>query len=199
MLFYLIIFKKKHSVNSNQIVYFNFGTMKKLGTTIVILLLLVGVSCSKSNEQKTRFSKKALTATVLNTEGNSIAFENILAQNKGKNLVIKIWASWCRDCIKDIPKMKSLQESYPETNFVFISMDDSANSWKYGIEKYELVGDHFIAKDQMKGEFAKAIDLDWIPRTIVVDKTGKIVIYRAVETDFEKVNSTLKQLEKETI
>jgi hypothetical protein len=37
------------------------------------------------------------------------------------------------------------------------------------------------------------IDLDWIPRYIIVDKTGKIV-YRAIETDFDKINETLAAL-----
>jgi hypothetical protein len=53
-----------------------------------------------------------------------------------------------------------------------------------------------MANDQMKGAFAKAIDLDWIPRYIIIDKTGKIVLYRAIETDFEKINTILKDLKK---
>jgi hypothetical protein len=44
----------------------------------------------------------------------------------------------------------------------------------------------------MKGAFGKAIDLDWIPRYIILDKTGKIIIYRAIETDFEQINNTIK-------
>jgi hypothetical protein len=34
----------------------------------------------------------------------------------------------------------------------------------------------------------------WIPRYIIVDKTGKIVLYRAIETDFDKINETLAAL-----
>lgn len=173
--------------------------MKRLKTTIAFLVFFVAFSCSKADRQKATFSKEALGETVLNTDGNQIAFNKILSQNKGKNVVIKIWASWCRDCIEEIPKMKELQVAHPETNYIYISMDDTAERWKYGIEKYQLKGAHFMAKDQMKGAFAKAIDLDWIPRCIVIDKKGKIVIYRAVETDFKKVNATLDRLEKETI
>ena len=173
--------------------------MEKIKKTIALLIVFIAISCSKSNAQKTTFSKEALSETVLNTDGNAITFKKILSQNKGKNLVIKIWATWCRDCIKDIPKMKELQASHPETSYVYISMDDSADKWKKGIEKYQLNGTHFMAKDQMKGVFGKAIDLDWIPRCIVVDKKGKIVIYRAIETDMEKLDATLSQLEKNTI
>ena len=51
-----------------------------------------------------------------------------------------------------------------------------------------------MANDQMKGVFAKALDIDWIPRYIIVDKKGNIVLYRAIETDFDKINETLKKL-----
>jgi hypothetical protein len=47
----------------------------------------------------------------------------------------------------------------------------------------------------MKGEFGKSIDLDWIPRYIIIDKKGNIITYRAIETDFEKINETLKKLQ----
>jgi hypothetical protein len=73
-------------------------------------------------------------------------------------------------------------------------MDKTADKWKAGIEKHQLKGDHFLANDGMKGAFGKAIDLDWIPRYIIIDKNGKIVLYRAIETDFEKINTTLKSL-----
>jgi hypothetical protein len=51
-----------------------------------------------------------------------------------------------------------------------------------------------MANDQQQGVFGSAIDLDWIPRYIIVDKTGKIVLYRAIETDFDKINETLAAL-----
>lgn len=171
--------------------------MKKMKNTIAIVLVFITLSCSKSNAQKTAFSKVALAESVLNTDGSPITFKKILSQNKGKNVVIKIWASWCRDCIKDIPKAKEIQAAHPDATYIYISMDDTAEKWKYGIEKYDLKGIHYMAKDQMKGIFAKAIDLDWIPRTIIIDKKGKIVVYRAIETDFEKINNTLSQLENE--
>jgi hypothetical protein len=46
----------------------------------------------------------------------------------------------------------------------------------------------------MNGTFGEAIDLDWIPRYLIVDKNGKIVTYRAIETDFEQINKTLLEL-----
>ncbi|MNF44135.1 Thiol:disulfide interchange protein TlpA [compost metagenome] len=163
--------------------------MKKL---VVLFIALITFSCS--NAQKSAFSKEALAETLLAADGSQIAFQDIIKKHEGKTIVIEVWASWCGDCVKAMPKLKELQANNPEVAYVFISMDKTADKWKSGIEKHELKGDQFMANDQMKGVFAKAIDLDWIPRYIILDKTGKIVLYRAIETDFDKINETLKSL-----
>lgn len=157
-----------------------------------MLLAIINLSCSQA--QKTSFSKEALSETLLSKEGKQVAFKNILKKHKGKTLVIEVWASWCSDCVKAMPKVKELQANNPDVDFVFISMDKTADKWKTGIERHQIIGEHFMANDQMKGVFGKAIDLDWIPRYIVIDKTGKILIYKAIETDFEKISNTLKEV-----
>ena len=159
---------------------------------IMALIAIATFSCSKA--QKTEFSKVALSETLLATDGTQVAFKNILKKYKGKTLVIEVWASWCSDCVKAMPKMNELQANNPDVAYLFISMDKTPEKWKNGIEKNEIKGDHFMANDQMKGVFGKAIDADWIPRYIIVDKKGKIVLYRAIETDFDKINETLEKL-----
>jgi thiol-disulfide isomerase/thioredoxin len=161
---------------------------------LVLLLAIITFSCSQA--QKKSFSNEALSETLLASDGNQVAFKDILKKYKGKTLVIEVWASWCGDCVKAMPKIKELQANNPEVAYVFISMDKTIDNWKLGIDKHEIKGDHYMANDQMKGKFGKAIDLDWIPRYIIIDKTGKIVIYRAIETDVEKINNTLIELKK---
>lgn len=163
--------------------------MKK---TLVFLFAVISFSCSQA--QKNSFSKQALSEKLLAIDGSQVAFKDILKKYKGKTLVIEVWASWCGDCVKAMPKIKELQANNPNVSNLFLSMDRTVENWKIGIEKHELKGDHFMANDQMKGVFAKAIDADWIPRYIILDKTGKIVLYRAIETDFDQINSTLKKL-----
>lgn len=161
-----------------------------------LLLLVAIMTLSSSYAQKTSFSKVALSQTLLATDGKQVAFKDILKKYKGKTLVIEVWASWCSDCVKAMPKIKEIQSNNPDAAYLFLSVDKTAESWKIGMEKHGLKGDHFMVNDQMKGVFGKAIDLDWIPRYIIVNKKGKIVLYRAIETDFEKINNTLKDLNK---
>lgn len=163
---------------------------------IILSFFVIGLTTSCSNAQKTKFSKEALAEKVVAFDGNEIQFKDILNKHKGKSIVIEFWASWCGDCVKALPKIKAVQTENPNVDYVFISLDKNAEKWKLGIEKHELKGDHYWLsdKDGMKGSFGKAVDLDWIPRYIIVDKTGKIALYRAIETDFDKINSTLKTI-----
>jgi thiol-disulfide isomerase/thioredoxin len=163
--------------------------MKKI---IVLAVAFATISCSHA--QKKEFSKEALSEKLLATDGSQVAFQDILNKNKGKTIVMEVWASWCGDCVKAMPLLKSLQRSHPEATYLFVSMDKAAFKWKEGITKHELQGEQYMANDGMKGIFGKAIDLDWIPRYIIIDKTGKIVLYRAIETDFNKIDTTLKSL-----
>jgi thiol-disulfide isomerase/thioredoxin len=164
--------------------------MKKLFAHAI--MVLIAISCV--NAQKKDFSNKAMKETLLSIDGNQIAFSDILKKHKGKTVVIECWASWCSDCVKAMPKVKELQANHKEVAYVFISMDKTPEKWKQGIEKHALEGEHYMANDGMKGVFGTAIDLDWIPRYIIVDPKGKIALYRAIETDFETINTTLNSL-----
>jgi thiol-disulfide isomerase/thioredoxin len=164
--------------------------MKKL---FALVIAFATFSCT-SNAQKTSFSNVALSETLLAKDGSQVAFKDIIKKQKGKITVIEVWASWCGDCVKAMPKVKELQANHPEVAYTFISMDKTSDKWLAGIEKHELKGDHYMANDQMKGVFGQAIDLNWIPRYIILDKTGKIVLYRAIETDFELIDATLNKL-----
>ena len=160
--------------------------MKKIIATLALGLGLT--SC----QAQTEFSKESLTAKLINIENQGISFEEILKQNQGKTVVIEVWASWCSDCIKSMPQVKDLKEKYKEVAFINLSCDKNFEAWKSGIEKFEVSGDNFLIPDGMKGEFGTSIKLDCIPRFIVINKEGKIVLFRAIEKDFDKIIESIE-------
>lgn len=168
--------------------------MKKI-LLLAVFALVAFVIYSYTNRQDDKaFRKEALENQMIALDGSSIAFKNILKKYKGKTVIIDVWASWCSDCIKGMPKVKALQTQFPDATYLFISMDKTPEAWKKGIEKYEVMGEHYMATDGMKGVFGKSIDLNWIPRYMVVDKKGKIALFRAIEADDNKLIETLKTL-----
>ncbi|WP_375605012.1 TlpA family protein disulfide reductase [Flavobacterium davisii] len=164
--------------------------MKKI--IILILAMILNISCTKA--QDTQLSDETLNYSLTSTDNQKITLKEIITQNTGKNIVLEFWASWCGDCIKNMPNLKKLQKENPDTKFIFISFDKTPEAWKTGIEKHELIGDQLFVGENMKGNFGKSINLDWIPRYIVLNKKGKVVLYRAIEKDNEKINTLLKTL-----
>jgi len=165
--------------------------MKKI--LLLPILLLSIVSCAQT--QETAFTKAALDSKMTTTDGKEVTFKEVLAKHKGKTVVIDVWASWCPDCIKGMPKVHALQKQFPNVDYVFLSYDRVDEKWIEGIEKHAVKGDNYHAGKSMKeGDFAKDIKLDWIPRYMVVDKKGNIALFKAIEADDAKLIAILKKL-----
>lgn len=161
---------------------------------VLSLLLLSCFFVSCGNAQRKNFKEEAFPLKLKAENNTDIAFQDILNKAKGKVTVIEFWASWCSDCVKAMPDLKRMQAAHPNVNFVFISFDKSLEKWIAGIERHELKGAQYWSPEGMKGAFGQALDIDWIPRYIILDKDGKIITYRAIEKDFEAMNNTLTKL-----
>lgn len=185
--------------------------MKKILFGFVLLSMWTG--CKKDETQNTenlteetisteeenpenKFRQEAYNQTLKTIEGTIITFEEALEQYKGKPVLIDVWASWCPDCIKGMPKVHKLQEEY-QLIYMFLSYDRTEQDWKAGIEKYKTIGENFLIQSDWKtGEFRKAIDLNWIPRYILVDQNGEIAHYNAIEADDTELVNAIKELTK---
>tara|TARA_R110000868_G_scaffold183890_1_gene425231 strand:+ start:937 stop:1425 length:489 start_codon:yes stop_codon:yes gene_type:complete len=161
--------------------------MKKI--TFLLIIILTVLSCN-SQEPK-QFSEAALNDTFVSLEGKSVAFKDILETYKGQTLVIDIWASWCGDCLKGMPKVKALQEDYQDVTYIFLSLDRGQDAWKKGIKKYKVEGEHYYMQSGWEGPFGEFVDLDWIPRYMVVDAEGKIKLFKAVKADDKRIKQIL--------
>lgn len=154
---------------------------------LVLFLTFVSFSCTA--QIPTKFSDKALNDMFTTLEGEGIPFRQILDEHKGKTIIIDVWASWCKDCIASMPKLKELQETNQEIAFVFLSLDKTIQKWKNGIEKYQLEGNHYYMQSGWKGDFGKFLDLDWIPRYLVVDENQNITVFKEIEVNTNLKNS----------
>lgn len=162
----------------------------------IILAFGVFLSTISCSDAQTMFSDETLNHEVLNIAGETVDFRTITKNTKGKVTVYEFWASWCGDCLKAMPQVKAMQEAHPEVNYVFISFDKTKEKWLAGIEKHQLKGQHFLVTDVegMKGKFGKSLEVNWIPRYLITNQKGEIVLFKAIEKDFDKINETLNSL-----
>ncbi|MDG1403017.1 TlpA disulfide reductase family protein [Polaribacter sp.] len=163
--------------------------MKKL----FLLLIIVFISCN--SEQPTQFSTDAYKEMLIGLDDSKITLREVLYNYKRKKIFIDVWASWCKDCIVGVPKVKELQKEFPGVVFLFLSVDRSNPSWKRAIKRYNLKGVHYNLPEGMKdGKFVDFINLNWIPRYMVIDETGEITLFKATNAADKKIKEVLKKI-----
>lgn len=120
-------------------------------------------------------------------------FKDVIDQYKGKKVLIDVWASWCRDCLVGMPKVKELQTAFPEVVYLFLSVDEKKSSWKRGVKRYDVIGEHYnLPQGMKKGDLVGFLNLSWIPRYVVVDENGKIILFNATDASDENIIKALK-------
>jgi len=156
----------------------------------IVLVYLCFLSCNR--DIPTTFSEQALNETFISMEGGEINFEAILDSYNNKTIFIDVWASWCGDCIKALPKVATLQKEYPEVVFLFLSIDKSENNWKKGIDRHNIDGEHYYMPSGWNGAFGDFIDLDWTPRYIILDQNKNIKLFEAIKADDKRIKEKLQ-------
>ena len=171
--------------------------MKKFNI-LFLLFISMGLFAQKVPEiNKSEFSKDALSQKITSLEGKKLAISEVLKKHEGRILIIDFWASWCRDCILALPASKELKEQNPEIDFVYFSLDRSHEQWKRGLEKYQIADqENYWFDEGWKNNFNNYIDLNWVPRFMVIDQTGKIAKYYAIHPNDPAIQKTIDELTK---
>jgi hypothetical protein len=92
-----------------------------------------------------------------------------------------------------MPKVKALQSQFKDVSYVFLSLDRSEKAWKRGIKKYHVVGNHYYMQNGKDCPFANFANISWIPRYMVVNKAGEIVVFDVIKADDNKLIEALKK------
>ena len=166
----------------------------KIRIKIAVLAFIALISCSGTEPFKS-FPPEALAQQVTEITGESVSMKDVLDKYQGKTIVLDVWASWCKDCITGMPKLKALQAN-PESKdvvFMFLSMDKSREAWLNGISRFNVTGEHYYIGNDWKAPFNKAIGLDWIPRYMVIGKDGSITLFKATKADDQAILDAIKE------
>jgi len=159
----------------------------------IAFLVLVTIFVSCSLEKPTKFTEKALNEKLYNLNDEVFSLKEVIHQHKGKKVVINVWASWCRDCLEGMPKVKELQKEFPEAVYLFLSVDEKIGSWKRGVQRYKIIGEHYnLPKGMKNGDLVDFLNVSWIPRYIIINEKGEILLFKATDASDENIAIALK-------
>ena len=117
-----------------------------------------------------------------------------LSEFRGKYVLLDFWASWCPDCRKDIPAVKTLFEKYGnKVEFIGVSFDTDHDKWAKCVTDNDMKWRQVSELKRMReAEIAKSYGVQWIPSMTLVGPDGKVVLSTVVVERMEKALSEIK-------
>ena len=115
------------------------------------------------------------SVNIKDMEGNSLNFSKI--SNNGKPMIISFWATWCKPCKAEL---NTIAEEYDDwvdetgVKLVAVSIDDARSSSR--VEPYvNAQGWEYLVLMDPNSDLRRAMGVNNVPHTFLVDGTGKIV------------------------
>lgn len=126
---------------------------------------------------------KALDFTLRSIDGSRVVLSECYAEGY---ILIDFWASWCRPCINETPKLKSLYSKCSDRlQILSLSVDREEVEWREAVEQHNLSewpqliverkedADSYYFPSQ--ADISLAYDVQEIPCFILIDSNGLIV------------------------
>jgi len=129
--------------------------------------------------------------------GDSL-LDKLIEQNPNKVLYIDIWGTWCGPCKKEFPFSKKLYDGIDneKIQMIYLCVGSPKEEWEQMINSEELKGQHFLIDDDNMKKFDNEndINIQGIPRYIIVGKDGKIKDKNAPRPSNDTIFGLLTQL-----
>lgn len=175
--------------------------MKRLTLVIlptILILVLLTVSCSPGFERAG--SERSATAApqvgklapdfqLPDLNGQVVSLSGL----RGKPVLINFWATWCPDCVEEMPYLQQIYDEWTDRGLVLLTIDigESPATIKEFMLKYNLTMPVLL---DARESVAQRYNITGIPTTFLIDKDG--VIRAKIIGAFPSTEAIEKELSK---
>lgn len=141
------------------------------------LLVSCGLAGSHKGSQQAGPLKPAKVEPVTAAE-----FRAILAQHRGEVVLVNLWATWCKPCIKELPDIARVYQKYKDQKFTVIAvsfddLEDLETKVRPFAQKQLPDFINYLQKEDDPEKFVSVMDKAWegvVPTNFLFDRVGNL-------------------------
>jgi cytochrome c biogenesis protein CcmG, thiol:disulfide interchange protein DsbE len=181
-------------------------------TALLVITAIVLFSCSREKKAAPGAAKRSRTVSKTESSFGPAAVEVgsamprytaqtidgkkfDVAAERGKVVLLNVWATWCGPCRFEIPALDKLHAKYQAKGFevVGVSIDEGEPApVKQFVSEHEM---HYPIVLDPDGKLANLFQTTVIPTSVLIDRKGKVVWkkYGVIEENEAQLLSAIKK------
>lgn len=165
--------------------------MKLKFLTICSVLLMMALSL---NAHALSVGQASPDFTLPSSTGKNIRLQEL----RGQVVLINFWASWCGPCRQEMPLLEDIYKKYSKLGFTILGINVEQDSSKAATYLRDVPVTFPILFDT-QNTLSKLYDVNAMPTTVIVDRSGKIrYIHAGYKPGYEETyKKQIKDLIKE--
>ncbi|HVB03350.1 MAG TPA: TlpA disulfide reductase family protein [Chitinophagaceae bacterium] len=110
-----------------------------------------------------------------------------LSNERGKYVLINLWATWCGPCIAELPAIRRIRKQYPRSQLKIISVscDRDSSAFAKAIKKYKMTWTQIYNDKNLIIKFGGVTSL---PQLFLINEQGQIIYNRNVSKNGASAN-----------
>ncbi len=128
-------------------------------------------------------------------------YQRLIAQAKGRVVLVDFWATWCDPCRAEMPQLVRLAARYQARGLQLATVSCDEPEQEAGavafLEKNGAPAPHYIKRAASDDKFIDAIDPKWsgaLPALFLYDRQGRLVRSFIGETEMAALEAAVKRL-----